>query len=198
MTTIKKIKDEIRKDFLKKRYELGEDERKKRSEAICSLAVSLVSFRHADTVLLYAPIKSEIDISIIFDEAIKRGKKVAFPRCDCENRTMTYHYVSSMEDMKPCAYGILEPDEAAPVYDPENSSGVAVCYIPGLAFDAFGYRLGYGKGYYDKFMHIFKGCTIGLIYSEFILPSLPRGKFDRHCDIMLTEKGTKAIKTEKK
>ena len=79
MTTIRKIKDEIRKEILEKRYAHGEDERKKRSEAICSLAVSLVSFRHADTVLLYAPIKSEIDISIIFDEAIKRGKKSSFP-----------------------------------------------------------------------------------------------------------------------
>ena len=198
MNSIKKEKDEIRKDFLEKRYALGEEERKRRSDAICSLAASLVSFRHADTILLYAPIKAEIDVVPLFEEAIKRGKKVAFPRCDCENRTMTYHYVSSIDEMKPCAYGILEPDESAPVYDPENSSDVAVCYIPGLAFDIYGYRLGYGKGYYDKFMHSFRGCTIGLIYSEFIVPSLPRGKFDRHADIMLTEKGIKAIKPERK
>ena len=197
MTPIKREKDAIRKECSTKRDEIELSERQQRSEKICKLATSLVSFRHADIILLYAPIKSEIDVMPIFKEALEKGKRVAFPRCNVEERTMKFHFVTSEDDLTPCAYGIREPREDLEVYDPQSTQGVAVCYVPGLAFDAYGYRLGYGKGYYDKFMNQFTGCTIGVVYSEFIIKSLPRGRFDCHCDIMLTEKGIKPIKQEK-
>lgn len=194
MTPIKREKDVIRKDCSDRRNGIDKEMHIAMDKKICSLAVSLVSFRHAEIVLLYAPIKSEIDVMPIFHEAIKLGKKVAFPRCNVEDRTMKFHFVTSEEEMTPCAYGIREPSENSPVYDPEIHTGSTVCYVPGLAFDVYGYRLGYGKGYYDKFMNVFNGCTIGVVYSDFILPSLPKGRFDKHCDAMLTEKGIKAIK----
>ena len=197
MTPIKREKDAIRKECSAKRDSIEASERQARSEKICNLATSLVSFRHADIILMYAPIKSEIDVMPIFKEALARGKRVAFPRCNVEERTMKFHFVTSEDDLSPCAYGIREPNEDLEVYDPTSTKGVAVCYVPGLAFDVYGYRLGYGKGYYDKFMNQFTGCTIGLVYSEFIINNLPKGRFDCHCDIMLTEKGIKPIKPEK-
>lgn len=197
MTPIKREKDAIRKEYSIKRDSIEKGEKAVRDAKICSLATSLVSFRHADIILLYAPIKSEIDVMPIFKEAIARGKKVAFPKCNTEERTMKFHFVTSESDLTPCAYGIREPREDLPVYDPEVTQGVAVCYVPGLTFDVYGYRLGYGKGYYDKFMHKFTGCTIGLTYTELISQSLPRGRFDRHCDIILTENGIKQLKQEK-
>ena len=197
MTPIKKEKDVIRKDCSDRRDAIDICEHKERDEKICSLATSLVSFKYADVILLYAPIKSEIDVIPIFHEAIKRGKRVAFPRCNVEERTMKFHFVESLGELSPCAYGIREPSEDAPVFDPDKERGSAVCYVPGLAFDVCGYRLGYGKGYYDKFMHTFNGCTIGVVYSDFILNSLPKGRFDKHCDVILTEKGLKPIKKEK-
>ena len=197
MTPVKREKDIIRKDCSDKRNGIDVNLRKSMDEKICALATSLVSFRYADIILLYAPIKSEIDVMPIFEEAIKRGKKVAFPRCNVEERTMKFHFVESLDELAPCAYGIREPSTEAPVYDPKETKGSAVCYAPGLAFDVYGYRLGYGKGYYDKFMNEFTGCTIGVAYSDFILSSLPKGRFDKHCDVILTEKGVKAIKKEK-
>ncbi len=197
MTPIKREKDAIRKDCSDKRNAIDKEAHVAMDEKICSLATSLVSFKYADVILLYAPIKSEIDVMPIFHEAIKRGKRVAFPRCNVEERTMKFHYVNSLEELSPCAYGIREPSEDSPVFDPSEEKGSAVCYVPGLAFDVYGYRLGYGKGYYDKFMHNFNGCTIGVVYSDFILNSLPKGRFDKHCDVMLTEKGVKSIKKEK-
>ncbi len=194
MTPIKKEKDAIRKEYSCKRDSIDKSEREARDRRICNLATSLVSFRHADIILLYAPIKSEIDVMPIMKEALAKGKKVAFPRCNVEERTMKFHFIEREEDLSPCAYGIREPREDLPVYDPEATQGVAVCYVPGLTFDVYGYRLGYGKGYYDKFMNKFTGCTIGLTYTELITNSLPRGRFDKHCDIMLTEKGVKSIK----
>ena len=197
MTPIKREKDIIRKDCSEKRNAMTPEERKVMDEKICQIATSLISFRHADIILLYAPIKSEIDVMPIFEVAKQRGKMVAFPKCNVEERTMQFYFVESLDDLTPCAYGIREPREDLPIYDPENTKGVALCFVPGLAFDVYGYRLGYGKGYYDKFMNRFVGSTIGMVYSPLVLSSLPRGRFDRHCDIMITEKGIKPIKMEK-
>ena len=152
MTPIKREKDAIRKDCSDRRNAIDKELHASMDKKICDAAISLVSFRYADIILLYAPIKSEIDVMPIFREAIKRGKRVAFPKCNMEERTMKFHFVESEEDLAPCAYGIREPREDLPVFDPKEATGSAVCYVPGLAFDAYGYRLGYGKGYYDKFM----------------------------------------------
>ena len=198
ITPIKREKDLIRAEFSARRDALSLEERALRSEKICSYVNNLVSFRHADIVLLYAPIKSEIDVMPIAVSALEKGKRVAFPKCDKETRTMKFHFITSFDDFEIGAYGIREPKEDLPIYDPRSTVGVAVCFLPGLAFDVFGYRLGYGKGYYDKFLNTYGGCTIGITYTELIAPSLPKGKFDIPCNIMLTEKGVKPIKPEKK
>ncbi len=198
ITPLKFAKDLIRSEFSARRNALSEDERASRSAKICNTAISLVSFKHADIVLLYAPIKSEIDVMQIATVALEKGKRVAFPRCDKETRTMKFHFITSFDDFEIGAYGIREPRAELPIYAPESTSGSAVCFLPGLAFDVYGYRLGYGKGYYDKFLNIYNGCTIGVTYTELIHPSLPKGKFDVPCNIMLTEKGIKTVKPEKK
>ncbi|MBQ8840771.1 MAG: 5-formyltetrahydrofolate cyclo-ligase [Clostridia bacterium] len=197
MTPIKREKDIIRKDCSEKRNAMTPEERMEKDARVCKTIESLVSFRHADIILLYAPIKSEIDILPIFNLAKAKGKRVAFPKCNTEERTMKFHFVDSLDELAPLAYGIREPSENAPVYDPEKTQGVAICLVPGLAFDAYGYRLGYGKGYYDKFMNNFSGSSIGIVYSSLILPNLPRGRYDKHCDVLVTENGIKTIKTEK-
>lgn len=198
MTPLKKEKDAIRKACASARDSISKEEHASNDAKIIEVASGLVSFRHADIILLYAPIKSEIDVMPIFDLALSRGKKVAFPKCNVEERTMKFHFVSSYDDLKIGAYGIREPKGDLPVYDPESTAGVAICFVPGLAFDVYGYRLGYGKGYYDKFMNVFRGSTIGVAYTCQILPSLPRGRFDKHCDVLITEKGIKPLKPEKK
>ena len=66
--------------------------------------------------------------------------------------------------------------------------------MPGVVFDVHGYRIGYGGGYYDRFLHGFHGSVAGLIYRDFIIPSLPRGRYDRALPIMITEGGMIAAK----
>ena len=197
MTPIKKVKDEIRIEYSAKRDALTPEVRTERSKKICTTAMNLISFRHAEVILLYSPIKSEIDVIPLAMAAWEKGKAVAFPKCNKEDKTMKFHFVSSLDELEVGAYRINEPREDAPVYDPLTDKRVAICYVPGLTFDVYGYRLGYGKGYYDKFMNMFNGCTIGITYSELIVKELPKGRFDKHCDILLTENGAKAIKQEK-
>ena len=197
MNPIKKEKDAIRQLCAQRRDSMTEAEHKEFDNKIVNTATSLVSFRHAEIILLFAPIKSEIDVMPIFEEAINKGKRVAFPKCNKEDRTMKFHFVNSLDELEPCAYGIREPKEEAEVFDPLTNTQSALCFVPGLAFDVYGYRLGYGKGYYDKFMNQFKGSCVGVAYTHQIQPNLPKGKFDRHCDVIITEKGIKTLKMEK-
>ena len=158
---------------------------------ICKHAASLASFRYAEYVLLYDAMPNEISLTALAYTALEKGKKIAYPRCNKEDCTMTYRLVSSPDELFPDSYGIREPRSSAPVLDTEHLSGNAVCFVPGLLFDKSGYRLGYGKGYYDRFLNSFPGSRIGIVYSDCILPALPRGRYDVKMDILLTENNVK-------
>ena len=188
---VREKKNAIREEYKVRRREMDKDLRRERDTKICEHAIGLVSFRYAEYVLLYAALEDEIDIYEVARVALERGKKIAFPRCRKEDHTMKYHIVESLDQLKPDSYGILEPSEDLPVYDPENAPGSAICFVPGLVYDKEGYRVGYGKGFYDRFLTNFKGSSVGVVYSDFILPVVPRGRFDVSVDILLTEKGVK-------
>lgn len=195
---IKKQKDDIREEYKLLRSQMCPEEKFKRDCAICKAAENLVSFRYAEFVLLYAATPDEIDVYEIARLAFEKGKKVLFPKCDKKTHTMQYHIVNSLDELQPDAYGLCEPPEENPIYDAETETGGAVCFVPGLVYDKAGYRLGYGKGFYDRYLSNFSGCTIGVVYSDFILPEVPRGRFDMSVDILLTEKGVRVTKDTKK
>ena len=195
---IKKQKDEIREEYKERRRQMDPQEKFARDSAICKAAEGLVSFRYAEYVLLYAATPDEIDVNGIAEAALKKGKKILFPKCDKKTHTMEYHIVSSLDELEVDAYGIAEPAEDTPVYDAKNDTGAAVCFVPGLVYDRAGYRLGYGKGFYDRYLSAFSGCTIGVVYSDYILGEVPRGHFDVSVDILLTEKGVRQTKDAKK
>lgn len=170
---------------------MDEEQRSLRDNAIVEIATSMASFRYAEYVLMYAPMESEINVFPIAERALELGKRVLFPRCSKQEHTMSYHAVTSLDMLENGAYGICEPPEDAPIYDPERDTGSAICLVPALVFDREGYRLGYGKGYYDRYLSAFSGCTIGVVYSDYILKAVPRGRYDVKVDILLTEKGVK-------
>ncbi len=188
---LKEKKDRLRQQYKALRADIPAEERARRDAAICQSALALVSFRYADVVLLYAPMEEEIDVLPIAEAALQKGKKVAFPRCDPENKSMEYHFIQSLEDLSISTYGIREPAAHLPIYDQSAYSHGAVCFIPGLVYDRRGYRLGYGKGFYDRYLSAFHGCRIGVVYSDYIIPEVPKGRFDIRCDILLTEKNVR-------
>ncbi len=153
--------------------------------ALCRAVSSLPEFISAPVVLLYSPIGSEVDVMPLFFAARELGKEVGFPRADKSAHEMVFHSVSSPDGLMPGAYGILEPAGNSPV----DTRG-ALCVLPGLAFDRDGYRLGYGGGYYDRFLSSTPGVTsVAPVRDGFLLSDpLPRGEFDRRADIIVTSK----------
>ncbi len=108
---------------------------------------------------------------------------------ECDTRQIiadALHYIRSFDDLSRGTFGLEEPDPQTCERVTDLSSGF--CIVPGLCFDLEGYRVGFGKGYYDRFLDEFGGVTAGICYTKFTEKQLPRGAFDRHTDILVTER----------
>ena len=190
MYEIRKHKTEIREYYLEKRRTLDDTARAQNNEKICKNMIASATFRYADVLLMYYPKPDEIDIRPIAEAAWAAGKKVAFPRCNSADHTMIFHFVDSFDGLNPGSYNIMEPSENAPVFDPADAETCNVaCVVPAVVFDKKGFRIGYGGGYYDRYLAGFRGTKLGLVYRDFIVNSVPHGRFDLTVDVMITERG---------
>ena len=163
----------------------------KKAEAehmICEHILNSVSYKYYDTLLLYAALPDEPDLFHLAVSALRDGKRVAFPRCIKENRKMTFHFVENLSGLSRGSYGISEPCADLPVFDPESAS-CSVCFIPAVAADKNGYRIGYGGGYYDRFLSGFHGTAAVVAFSDFLFDKVPRGQYDIQADFTVTEGG---------
>ena len=187
MTDIRLEKKAVREKYRAIRDGIPASERKKFDEAICDRFISLSSYRLCDVILLYSAANSEPDLSAVFEDAIKRGKKVAFP-VSYPDGIMEYRFVSSKDQLKEGAFGIKEPSKDLELFD-KNARYNCVCVTPALVFDKRGYRLGYGRGYYDRYLEDFRGARIGVCYSPLVADRIPTGRYDLKIDTLITEKG---------
>ena len=178
----------MRQEYSLLRRQLSAAERKERDSLICRAITGSASFRYAKTLLAYAPKDVEVDILPAVRSALDAGKRVSFPRCFPDN-TIRFFFAAP-EELSAGAFGIQEPTEGAlPCTDFEN----AICLVPGLLFDKEGYRIGYGKGYYDRFLSHFNGVSLGIVRQDFILPTVPHGRFDTRVTALVSEKGVQII-----
>ena len=184
-------KAEARAYFSKLRSSIRDDVRKEKSVAVRSSVLSLPEFSECDSLFLYAPIKSEADVFPLFHEAVKRGVRVAFPISIKESFTLDFRFVGSPDDLIRGAYGIREPRPELPKATFTERS---ICVVPALAFDESGNRLGYGKGFYDRFLKSFDGLKIGVTFSELKCRRLPIDVSDVPVDIIITDK--ESVKTK--
>ena len=199
MYEIKNQKNRLRALYIEKRRQIPAVEKAELDMRLCERFMALVTYRYADALLLYAPKPAEIDVMPIAESALASGRIVAFPRCDDrEDGThhMNFHIVTSLDQLEVGSYGIREPSGDLPIYDP-GYSDKAVIIVPALSYDRMGYRLGYGGGYYDRFLSGFCGTRVGFAYSRFICPKLPRSRYDLPVDVLVTERRVSAIERSK-
>ena len=143
-------KKTLRKEMLARRDALSLQERKEKSERIAKLVLGLEEFQNANVVLLYDSIRSEVEAAEIAQEAKRQNKMLYYPRV--MGREMKFYLVDDTTEMEISPYGIREPNPESTVeYKPSEVDKVFVL-MPGAAFDKEGNRIGYGGGYYDKYL----------------------------------------------
>ncbi len=187
---LREQKNNLRKIYYAKREALAPDEKERRDKRICNTFLNLVSYRYAKTILLYHPLFGEVDTRPIITRALADKKAVALPRCNPEKRgLMDFYYIQSEDDLELGLHGIMEPRTDLPKFDPDASHTGVLMAVPALSYDKMGFRLGYGRGYYDRYLEHREFTTAGLIYSDFMEPNLPRSKYDLPVHFIITEKG---------
>lgn len=189
---IREQKKQLRADCLAKRRALPADRKAQMDAQIAAAFLGLVSYRYAKTVLLYYPKSDEVNTRPIIEKALADGKQVALPRCR-KDGIMDFFLIESENDLAPGAFGIPEPKEDCPLFDPAAQETGVLMALPGLAYDRLGYRLGYGRGYYDRYLEHRTIATAGLIYEELITDQLPRGKYDLPVHFIVSEKGVTLV-----
>ncbi len=171
-------KADLRKRYLALRDEIPEPDRSRRSADIPRLISNenalKDAFHTADVVLAYFPIGSEVDTRPLIEFTLGLRKKIVFPLCIPGTKTLEWYIVEDLGDMEPGFANIPEPKrETSTRVDPSSfAEGEAIAIIPGVAFDQSGNRIGYGGGYYDRFLPRFKGRTIGLAFEEQVAENL--------------------------
>ena len=180
-------KKALRRELKTLRASLPEEYVRGARQSILDLLFSHPAFIKAKTVLTYYPVGSELDVLEIARYSLSLGKQVAFPLCHPEGPYMTFHLIDSFRELSATvgSYGIPEPREDSPVISDLSDS---ICIVPALAFSRDGFRIGYGKGYYDRFLDGFDGISVGLVYHRLLLDSLPTDKYDKKVQLIITEK----------
>lgn len=166
-------------------------DKQKYSELLCNGIEALKEYKDADVILLYFPTRSEPDISALADIARRDGKKIAFPISVTKDCTLDFRFLSSPDELEIGAYGIREPRADA---ERATLSDRTLCIVPALAVDTDGYRLGYGKGYYDRFLSTFEGNAVVAIHSSLVCERLPRNDTDIPIKTIITETGAIRLK----
>lgn len=190
---LREYKNQLREQAKARRRSLDKNEKAVLDNGILSNVLRMREYKKCTTLYIYVSTAIEVDTRSIINAALKDGKRVAVPRCIPETRNMTFHYIKDISDLTPGTFSVLEPSADMPIADDYKNS---LMLVPAMTIDRFGYRLGYGKGYYDRYVAGYTGVTAGLCYMQDLKYKLMHGRFDRKLDYIITEKYIKRTLTK--
>lgn len=177
-------KAELRALLLAGRKTLSPEELRARGEAICQRLSALPCLQAASSLFLYFPMAGELDLRRLLLVAKERGIKVGFPVCIPNEKRLFFRQATTDACFAPGAYGIPVPPEDAPILLPDKKT---VCILPALGYDQSFFRLGYGGGYYDRFLQSFPGIAVGVCLEDFLCETVFSEPHDVAADLLVTE-----------
>lgn len=157
------------------------------SRSLIDQFLALPELRAAETVFVYGSMGREVPTWDLMRILLEEGKRVALPRC-LPHHEMEARLWDGSAPLIRHPYGMLEPGEDFPLCPPEQPD---LILVPGLSFDQDGYRLGYGGGYYDRYLSRCRGLTVGLCRRALLEDRLPRDAFDLPVQRLLVESSSK-------
>jgi 5-formyltetrahydrofolate cyclo-ligase len=187
-------KGDFRSAYRKIRDSIPRDQKESMDRSIFGHLLGWRVYRDARGIFCFVSFRSEIDTMGILEAALAEGKTVAVPRIDPLAKEMKAYVVGDLKrDLTPGFYGILEPELSC---EEARDDAIELVIAPGLAFTPRGDRLGYGGGFYDRFIK--KHYTIAscaLTYDRLVVDALPVKEHDRAVDYLITETGVKPTRS---
>jgi 5-formyltetrahydrofolate cyclo-ligase len=183
---VAKEKEHLRKIFAKIRDNQPEEQRRRKSSLIGRRLFGLDEFKESRTVMFFATFRSEVDTMPMIRKTLRMGKKVALPLV--RGRSISAVEVDNVEKcVAPGAFNIPEPVYGKGRIKPES---IDLVLIPGLVFDRSGHRIGYGGGYYDRWLKYFEPCKrVSLAFYSQVMKKIPHTGTDLSVNKIVTEKG---------
>ncbi|MBX5477326.1 MAG: 5-formyltetrahydrofolate cyclo-ligase [Clostridia bacterium] len=187
------LREQLRRAARAYRDALAPEERERRSRAIARRVAGLPAFVAACNVLVYLDRPPEVETRPLIEIARTQGKRVAAPRTDAAAGLLKPHWIAFDARGEPITvtgpFSIREPDPAVSAEAPSDALDLVV--VPGLAFDRAGNRLGYGKGYYDRFLAAYpagrRPVTVALAFAGQVFDRVPAHPWDIPMDWVVTE-----------
>ena len=178
----------LRKEVLHKRNSMSHFEISTKSKLIQQKLIGSPVFNQSKSIGLYLAIGSEVQTREIINYALDLGKTVLLPRIMSNDLRF---YVVDQKDFKKNSFDVNRFGIKEPNIDNKPADFIDLLIIPGIVFDMYGFRIGYGYGYYDKYLTISKfSKSIGLAYDfQFIKKPIPILPHDRKIDVLITESG---------
>ena len=176
-------KDKIRDSIFKKRNELEKKEVIEKGNIVKEKLSSLEEYKKAKTVMFFLSFGKEVYTYDMVKEALgDKNKKVIVPKI--KEFEIIPCSIKEFLELAPGAYRILEPVEVKEA----NREEIDIVLVPGIAFDQKGYRIGFGKGYYDRFLKGLKALKIGLCMDFQVVNEISHREWDVPMDVIITEK----------
>ena len=186
MDTAALEKQRLREEHLAAREALSEQERSVLDNRITQKLLATSEYAEATTVLTYVSVSSEVSTRMFIECALRDGKTVAVPRC-LPGHCLEFVAIVSLEQLVAAPFNLLEPAKELPAVT-EDQKNNSICIVPALLVDTKGYRLGYGAGFYDRFLSTYPGKKICLAYQQSLSrTTLPHTAFDVAVDVVITE-----------
>jgi len=169
----------------KKRLEsLSDQEKKAYSQKIAATLFDLPVWRNAKVIGITISRGDEVNTSPIIERAWCEGKQVCVPKCYSADKRMEFRELQSFEQLESVYFGLLEPIESlTKKVSPEE---IELMIVPGVCFARNGYRIGYGGGYYDRYLQHFSRHTISLAYNVQMIETVPHEKHDIPVQMIIT------------
>ncbi len=188
-------KKKLREEKRAARKALDPDYKAELDSGVAKNVRRLNEYKSVSTLLVYVSTDIEVSTRQIIENAWEDGKRVAVPRCVPNTREMEFFYIDSFDCLEKGSFSLLEPKLTLEKF--ENTAD-CLMLVPAFTLDRNGYRLGYGMGYYDRFIAKFSGKTAGICYSQDICSYMHHGRYDRTVEVIVTEKYIRTIVRYKK
>ena len=182
-------KKEIREFILNKRDSVDENIRKDWDKVIFDKVINSNYYKEAKSIFVFVSFGTEVDTHKIINHALANGKTICVPKIPSKKVGIEIYKINSFDDLKEGYFKVLEPKDNCPL---ASGDDMDLILMPGLAFDRDGGRIGYGAGFYDRFLEkmIVNVDKIAIAYDFQLMDNVPTNELDVRIDGIITQEKT--------